>query len=111
MDPYGDIARWYSSTRPAMNPEAFFQRKLEEALEGRKVQGRADAKLQPAQQEKPKACFQRPAIPEPCAAAAPALDDGGDLSNESLFAKRFALTAAKSKKNHPPFEAGFLLGG
>lgn len=86
-DPYGDIARWYAKQEASLNPQAFFQRQLEEALKDEKFKGELLTKLQPAQEKQAaKPVFQVPPSLNRAAAAAPVLDDGGDLSNESLFA-------------------------
>lgn len=86
MDPYGDIARWYGEREASLNPQAFFQRQLEEALKDEKFKGELMQKLQPPAQEAPvKPVFNIPPSLNRASAAAPAFDDGGDLSNESLF--------------------------
>lgn len=87
MQPYQDIVGWYADREASLNPEAFFQRKLEEKLADEKFKGELMAKLQPAQESVPaKPVFKIPPSLNRAAAAAPVLDDGGDLSNESLFA-------------------------
>jgi hypothetical protein len=53
MDPYGDIAPGICATRPQRNPDAFFQRKLDEALKDEKFKGELLAKLQPLRREAP----------------------------------------------------------
>lgn len=86
MDPYGDIARWYADREASLNPDAFFQRKLDEALKDEKFKTELMSKLQPAQESKPAASvFRVPPSLNRATTAAPALDDGGDFSNESLF--------------------------
>jgi hypothetical protein len=87
MDPYGDIARWYSQQEANLNPQAFFQRQLSEALKDEKFKGELMQKLQPAQSETSpaKPVFRVPPSLNRATTAAPALDDGGDFSNESLF--------------------------
>lgn len=86
-DPYGDIARWYADREASLNPDAFFQRKLDEALKDDKFKTELMSKLQPAAQEtKPAApVFRVPPSLNRATTAAPALDDGGDFSNDSLF--------------------------
>jgi hypothetical protein len=86
MDPYGDIVSWYRGNEASRNPDGFFQRRLEEALKDEKFKGELMAKLQPAAEEKPKPVFNIPPSLARTASAASALQDGGDLSNESLFA-------------------------
>jgi len=87
MDPYGDIARWYAEREASLNPQAYFQRTLDEALKDEKFKSELLAKLQPAtSQEKAKPVFNVPPSLNRAAAAAPALEEGGDFSNESLFA-------------------------
>lgn len=86
MDPYGDIVRWYGEREPSLNPQAFFQRQLEVALKDEKFKGELLSKLQPAPQEKPKPVFNVPPSLNRAASAASVLDEGGDFSNESLFA-------------------------
>lgn len=88
MDPYGDIARWYADREASLNPQAFFQRQLEEALKDEKFKGELLSKLQPqaAPETKPKPVFNVPPSLNRATSAAPAFDEGGDLSNESLFA-------------------------
>lgn len=86
MDPYGDIARWYADREASLNPDAFFQRKLDEALKDEKFKTELMSKLQPSQETKPAApVFRVPPSLNRATTAAPALDDGGDFSNESLF--------------------------
>jgi hypothetical protein len=86
MDPYGDIARWYADREASLNPDAFFQRKLDEALKDEKFKTELMSKLQPPQETKPAApVFRVPPSLNRATTAAPALDDGGDFSNESLF--------------------------
>jgi hypothetical protein len=87
MDPYGDIARWYADREATLNPQAYFQRSLDEALKDEKFKTELLAKLQPAAETKPAApVFRVPPSLNRATTAAPALDDGGDFSNESLFA-------------------------
>jgi hypothetical protein len=85
MDPYGDIARWSPSAKPR-SIRRLFPAQLEEALKDEKFKGELMQKLQPAQQEKPpKPVFRVPPSLNRAASAAPVLDEGGDLSNDSLF--------------------------
>ena len=85
-DPYGDIARWYADREASLNPDAFFQRRLDEALKDEKFKNELMSKLQPAQETKHAApVFRVPPSLNRATTAAPALDDGGDFSNESLF--------------------------
>lgn len=85
-DPYGQIVQWHQRNVVASNPEAFFQQRLAEALKDEKFKGELLSKLQPAQQEKPKSTFVVPPSLGRAASAAAALEESGDLSNESLFA-------------------------
>lgn len=85
MTPFSDIVSWYAGNEASRNPEGFFQRKLEEALRDEKFKGELMAKLNPAQQEAPKPVFKVPPSLNRAASAASSLDEGGDLSNESLF--------------------------
>lgn len=85
-DPYGDIARWYAGNEASLNPDAFFERKLTERLQDEKFKGELMQKLQPAPEEAPtKPVFRIPPSLNRAASAAAAMDEGGDLSNESLF--------------------------
>ena len=86
MDPYGDIVRWYAEREASLNPQAFFQRQLDESLKDEKFKTELLSKLQPTQQEKSKPVFNVPPSMNRAAAAASVLDDGGDFTNESLFA-------------------------
>jgi hypothetical protein len=86
MDPFGDIVSWYRGNEASRNPDGFFQRRLEEALKDEKFKGELLAKLNPAPEEKPKPVFQVPPSLARAPSGASALQDGGDLSNESLFA-------------------------
>lgn len=85
-DPFGDIVNWYRGAEASRNPEAFFQRKLEEALKDEKFRGELKQKLEPPAEEQPaKPVFKVPPSMRNVASAAASLDEGGDLSNESLF--------------------------
>ncbi len=86
MDPFGDIVSWYRGNEASRNPDGFFQRRLDESLKDEKFRGELMAKLQPVSEEKPKPTFNIPPSLGRAASAAASLTDGGDLSNESLFA-------------------------
>lgn len=86
MDPFGDIVSWYRGNEASRNPDGFFQRRLDESLKDEKFRGELMAKLQPSSEEKPKPAFNIPPSLSRAASAATSLTDGGDLSNESLFA-------------------------
>ncbi len=86
MDPYGDIVNWYRGAEASRNPEGFFQRKLEEALKDEKFKGELLTKLQPPSEEQPKPVFKLPPSIGKVPAAQSSSADGGDMSNESLFA-------------------------
>lgn len=87
MDPFGEIVGWYRNQEASLNPQAYFQRQLDEALKDDKFKSELLAKLQPAaSQEKPKPVFNVPPSMNRAPVAAPTLDDGGDFSNEHLFA-------------------------
>lgn len=86
MDPFGDIVSWYRGNEASRNPDGFFQRRLDESLKDEKFRGELMAKLQPVSEEKPKPAFNIPPSLGRAASAAASLADGGDLSNESLFA-------------------------
>jgi hypothetical protein len=83
MDPFGDIVNWYRGAEASRNPDAFFQRKLEEALKDDKFKGELLTKLQPAEV---KSVVKLPPSFSKVPAARSASDDGGDMSDSSLFA-------------------------
>ncbi len=85
MDPYGDIARWYADREASLNPDAFFQRKLDEALKDEKFTAQLMQRLQPPETKPAAPVFKVPPSLNRATTAAPAIDDGGDFSNESLF--------------------------
>lgn len=86
MDPFGEIVGWYRQHEAALNPQAYFQRQLEESLKDEKFKTELLAKLQPqTPQEKPKPVFNVPPSLNRAASAASSFEEGGDLSNESLF--------------------------
>jgi hypothetical protein len=60
MDPFGDIVNWYRGAEASRNPDAFFQRRLEEALKDEKFKGELLTKLQPPPEEKPGSVFKLP---------------------------------------------------
>jgi hypothetical protein len=60
MDPFGDIVNWYRGAEASRNPDAFFQRRLEEALKDEKFKGELLTKLQPPAEEKPGSVFKLP---------------------------------------------------
>ena len=86
MDPYGDIVNWYRGAEASRDPDAFFQRRLEEALKDDKFKGELLTKLQPPSEEQPKSVFNLPPrsigkLP----AARSASDDVGSMNDASLF--------------------------
>lgn len=85
MDPFGDIVSWYRGNEASRNPDAFFQRRLEESLKDEKFKGELLTKLQPSE-GKPKPVINIPPSLSRAASAASSLSEGGDLSNEHLFA-------------------------
>lgn len=87
MDPFGDIVNWYRGAEASRDPDAFFQRKLDEALKDEKFKGELLTKLQPAPEEQPaKPVFKLPPSLGRLPAAQSASDDIGDMSDKSLFA-------------------------
>ena len=88
-DPYGELVKWYSEREAMIDPEAHFQRRLEEALKKEDFRAQLAQKLGGSPQgqpgEKPKPVFSVPPSLNRAASAAPQMDDGGDFSNESLF--------------------------
>lgn len=86
MDPYGDIVNWYRGAEASRDPDAFFQRRLEEALKDDKFKGELLTKLQPAPAEKPKPVFEIPPSIGRVPPARSASDEAGDMSDSSLFA-------------------------
>jgi len=85
MHPFGDIVQWHLKNEISTNPDAVFQRMLEERLKDEKFKGELTSKLNPAQ-EKPKPVFKVPPNLSRAAAEQTAIQEDGDLSNESLFA-------------------------
>lgn len=87
MDPFGEIVGWYRQHEAALNPQAYFQRQLEESLKDEKFKTELLAKLQPqaSADAKPKPVFNVPPSLNRAASAAASFDEGGDLSNDSLF--------------------------
>jgi hypothetical protein len=85
MDPFGDIVNWYRGAEASRNPDAFFQRRLEEALKDEKFKGELLTKLQPPAEEKPGSVFKLPPSSErsPPQGRHPM---SGDMSDSSLFA-------------------------
>lgn len=86
MDPYGDIVNWYRGAEASRDPDAFFQRRLEEALKDEKFKGELLTKLQPAPEEKPTTVFKLPPSISRVPPARSASDEVGDMSDSSLFA-------------------------
>lgn len=85
MDPYGDIVNWYRGAEASRDPEAFFQRRLEEALKDDKFKGELLTKLQPAPEDKPNPVFKLPPSISKVPPARSASDEVGDMSDQSLF--------------------------
>lgn len=87
MDPFGEIVGWYRQHEAALNPDAYFQRMLESKLADEKFKAELAAKLQPqaSADAKPKPVFNVPPSLNRAASAASSFEEGGDLSNESLF--------------------------
>ncbi len=87
MDPYGEIVGWYQKHEAALNPESYFQRMLESKLADEKFKAELAAKLQPEQprDEKPRPVFNVPPSLNRATSAASSFEEGGDMSNESLF--------------------------
>jgi hypothetical protein len=85
MDPFGDIVSWYRGAEAAKDPDAFFQRRLEEALKDEKFKGELMSKLTPTAQS-PKSVVKLPPSLGRVPAAQAASDEVGDLSDASLFA-------------------------
>lgn len=83
MDPFGDIVNWYRGAEASRNPEAFFQRRLEEALKDDKFKGELLTKLQPAEV---KSVVKLPPSFSKVPSARSASDEVGDMSDSSLFA-------------------------
>lgn len=86
MDPYGDIVNWYRGAEASRDPDAFFQRRLDEALKDEKFKGELLTKLQPAPEEKPTTVFKLPPSIGRVPPARSASDEVGDMSDSSLFA-------------------------
>ena len=86
MDPYGDIVNWYRGAEASRDPDAFFQRRLEEALKDEKFKGELLTKLQPVPEEKPNTVFKLPPSIGRVPPARSASDEVGDMSDSSLFA-------------------------
>ncbi|RTL52903.1 MAG: hypothetical protein EKK40_07075 [Bradyrhizobiaceae bacterium] len=88
MTPYQDIVKWHEKqavfSEIGGDPQAWFAKQLEEKLKDDKFKSELAGKLNP-QQEKPKPVFNVPPSLNRAASAAAALDEAGDLSNESLF--------------------------
>lgn len=82
MDPYGDMVAWHTKNEVGADPDAYFNRRLEEAMKDEKFRGEIMSKLQP----EPKPVVKLPPSLSRVASAAAALEEGGDMSNESLFA-------------------------
>lgn len=86
MDPYGEIVNWYRGAEASRDPDAFFQRRLEEALKDEKFKGELLTKLQPVPEEKPNPVFKLPPSIGRVPPARSASDEVGDMSDSSLFA-------------------------
>jgi hypothetical protein len=89
IHPFREIANWHKQREIVSeiggDPQAWFQKQLEAKLADDKFKAELAAKLNPAPQEKPKPVFNVPPSLNRATASAPTLDEGGDLSNESLF--------------------------
>ena len=84
-DPYGDIARWYAGNEASLNPEAFFQRKLEEAMKDEKFKEGLMQKLSPTPEASPEPVFRLPPSVGRIPSAKAASESGGDMGDRSLF--------------------------
>jgi len=89
MHPFGDIVQWHLKNEISTNPDAVFQRMLEERLKDEKFKGELTSKLNPASAEKPKPVFQVPPSLSRAAAEQATLQEDGNIDSESLF--RYAL--------------------
>lgn len=85
MDPYGDIVNWYRGAEASRDPDAFFQRRLEEALKDDKFKGELLTKLQPPSEEQPKPVFKLPPSIGKVPLARSASDEAGSMNDSSLF--------------------------
>lgn len=87
MTPFQDIMKWHEKhsvyTQIGSDPEAWFAKQLEAKLGDEKFKTELVAKLNP-QSEKPKPVFNVPSLNRVAAAQA-AIEESGDLTNESLF--------------------------
>jgi hypothetical protein len=88
MTPYQDIMKWHEKqsvySQIGNDPNAWFEKQLEERLaKDEAFKASIAAKLAP---EKPRPVVNLPPSLNRAAAAQAALEEGGDLSNESLFA-------------------------
>lgn len=88
MDPFGDIVNWYRGAEASRDPDAFFQRKLEEALKDEKFKGELLTKLRPGTTEQQQA---QPVIKLPPSigkvpSSHSASTEVADMSDAGLFA-------------------------
>lgn len=93
MTPFQEMVKWHEKQSIISeidgDPQAWFQKQLEAKLQDEKFKGELLSKLKP-EAEKPRPVFNVPPSLNRAASAAAALDEAGDLSNESIF--KFAVS-------------------